>query len=47
MYSVNLVKAKPHKKRTAKSNCQKEYEERKSKLFNFGTSPMRSFKVTN
>jgi len=47
MYSSNLVKAKTHKKRNARSNGQKDYEERKSKLFNLGTSPMNNFKVSN
>lgn len=47
MYSINLVKQKPRKKRTAKSNGQKDSEERKSKLFNLGTSPINNFKVSN
>lgn len=40
-----MVKSKPRKKRTAKSNTQKDYEERKSKLFQMEASPMNSFKV--
>lgn len=46
MYTINLNKQKLVKRRTAKSNNQKEYEERKSKLFNLGTSPMNSIKVS-
>jgi hypothetical protein len=46
MYSINLSKQKIVRKRTAKSNNQKDYEERKSKLFNLGASPMNSFKVS-
>jgi hypothetical protein len=47
MYRVSLAKPKLKKKRTAKSNGQKDYEERKSKLYNLDTSPIQSFKVTN
>lgn len=47
MYSISLSKVKPRKKRTAKSNGQKDYEERKSKLFQMEASPMNSFKVAS
>lgn len=47
MYNINLVKQKPRKKRTAKSNGQKDYEERNSKLLNLGTSPIDNFNVSN
>lgn len=36
------TKAKLHKKRTAKSNGQKDYEERKSKLLSIITSPINN-----
>lgn len=45
MQSINLIKQKqPRKKRTAKSNGQKDYEKRNVKLFNLGTSPIHNSK---